>query len=145
MEPHSSKTCSQSYSHQTLMLNVEYIKQVKETKLLGITIDNELTWKQHINKICIKMGGVLASVKRCASFLNQHALKLITQALLLSNLDYCPTVRSNANVELIGKLQKNPESSSTCSTEKNRANVKQMHKELVICEGPTDVFSDYFY
>lgn len=127
------------------MVNVEYIKQVKETKLLGITIDNELTWKQHINKICIKMGGVLASVKRCASFLNQHALKLITQALLLSNLDYCPTVWSNANVELIGKLQKNPESSSTYSTEKNRANVKQMHKELVICEGPTDVFSDYFY
>lgn len=113
------------------MVNDGYIKQVKETKLLGITIDNELTWKQHINKICIKMGGVLASIKRCASFLNQHALKLITQALLLSNLDYCPTVWSNANVELIGKLQKIQNGAARTVLKRNyRANVKQMHKEL---------------
>ena len=28
------------------------IKEVKSTKLLGITIDNKLSWKYHIDNIC---------------------------------------------------------------------------------------------
>lgn len=39
-----------------IRINDISINQVQETKLLGITIDNKLSWKKHINKILATMG-----------------------------------------------------------------------------------------
>lgn len=114
-----------------LMVGNEFIKQVQETKLLGVTIDNKLTWEQHVNKMCVKMGGVIASIKRCAPFLGQKVLKQLTQSLLLSNLDYCPTVWSNAKSDMIDKLQKIQNRAARLVLKRDyRANVREMHKDL---------------
>lgn len=88
-----------------IRINVISINQVQETKLLGITIDNKLSWKKHINKILAKMGNGISVIRRYATFLTQNATKTATQTLILSNLDYCPAVWSNANVDMINKLQ----------------------------------------
>ena len=44
----------------------EIVKQVSETKLLGITIDNKLSWDTHINKLSKKIScatGILSRIK----------------------------------------------------------------------------------
>ena len=47
----------------------EIIKQVSETKFLGITIDNKLSWDTHINKLSKKLS--------CATgILNQNYIKI---------------------------------------------------------------------
>ncbi len=40
------------------------ICQVQETKLLGIIIDNKLSWKKHINNIIAQMGNGISVVRR---------------------------------------------------------------------------------
>lgn len=114
-----------------LFIKDECIQQVSEAKMLGVIIDDKLSWKQHINKISIRMCGIMASVKRCAPFLHQSALKQLFQALLLSNLDYCPIIWSNANADLIDKLQKTQNRAARIILNRDyRANVKQMHIDL---------------
>lgn len=97
-----------------LTINNIGINQVQETKLLGIVIDSKLSWTNHINKITAKMGCAISVIRRCANSLTQKATKQVTQALILSNLDYCPAVWSNATADMIKKITKNTEQSSAC-------------------------------
>lgn len=53
--------------------------------------EKTLSWSKYINKITAKMGSVISVIKRCATFLTPKATKQVTQALILSNLDYCPS------------------------------------------------------
>ena len=107
------------------------IKQVQETKLLGVVIDDKLTWKTHINKMVNKMGSGISVIRRCKAYLTPKSTKLIMQALILSNLDYCPVVWSNVMAAIINKLQKVQNRAARivlgCDL---RTNVIKMHRNL---------------
>jgi hypothetical protein len=75
-------------------MNGVVLEQVERTKLLGITLDYKLS--KHIDSMVVKMGRGLAVVKRCSAFLTPHSKKQVLQALVWSNLDYCPVVWSSA-------------------------------------------------
>ena len=53
----------------------------------------------------VKMGRGLAVIKRCSAFLIPHSKKLLLQALVLSNLDYCRVLWSSAARKDIVRLQ----------------------------------------
>ena len=42
-------------------MNGVAVEQVKETKLLGITLDCKLSWSKHIDSMVVKMGRVAAA------------------------------------------------------------------------------------
>ena len=114
-----------------IKLNDISIKQVHETKLLGVTVDNTLSWKKHICHIIAKMGRGISIIRRHASYMDQRTLKIITQSLILSHLDYCPAVWSNANNELLNKLQcMQNRAARTVLKCGNRTNIVSMHKKL---------------
>ena len=81
------------------------IKQVEETKLLGVIIESKLSWDKHIQRVVTKMGNTLSVIKRCAKYLTKQTIKQVIQALVLSHLDYCSTVWSNTSLGNIRKLQ----------------------------------------
>ena len=81
------------------------ITQVDETKLLGVTLDSQLTWSTHIENITKKMGGGLSMIRRCAEFLTPASAVQVIQALVISHLDYCPAVWSSAAKKDLRKLQ----------------------------------------
>ena len=63
-EPNSNKddTCARttayipkSHVSKTLYINNHPIRQVKETKFLGVIIDDKLDWSAHIDYICKKL------------------------------------------------------------------------------------------
>ena len=61
---HSSKL----KPNQSLRIKIDdvYIKQVDSTKYLGITFDSNLTWRSHINELCLKLSktvGILSKVR----------------------------------------------------------------------------------
>ena len=41
-----------------LVMNGVAVKQVEETKLLGVTLDCKLSWSKHIDSMVAKMGEV---------------------------------------------------------------------------------------
>lgn len=51
------------------------------------------------------MGRGIACFKRCSSFFTPESRVLVTQALVLSHLDYCSTIWSGADKKHLSKLQ----------------------------------------
>lgn len=81
------------------------IEQVQEANLLGVTLDGQLSWERHIENIVKKMGRGISCIRRCCFFLTPASRVLVTQALVLSHLDYCSAVWSGADKKDLSKLK----------------------------------------
>ncbi len=94
-------------SDQKLVLSLHgaAIEQVREAKLLGITIDETLSWSIHIRNIVSKMSKSISNIRKCACFLTDTTIKLVIQSLVLSHSDYCPAIWSGTSKEELAKLQ----------------------------------------
>ena len=51
------------------------------------------------------MGAGISVIKRCAKMLTNNSVRQVTQALILSNIDYCPSVWSSASKNKIKQVQ----------------------------------------
>ena len=51
-------------SNLNICVNNTQIKRVLHTKSLGITIDENLTWKNHVDVICKKISSGIGALKR---------------------------------------------------------------------------------
>ena len=85
------------------MNNVE-IEQVEVTKLLGVTLDCKLSWPKHIDTTEAKMRRSPSIIKHCSAFLTTLSTRQVLQALVLSQLDYCSVLWSDATKKDLGKL-----------------------------------------
>ena len=81
-------------SNEQLNLNLDYliIKTSKSEKLLGINIDNFVTFNEHVSKLCKKASQKLHAIVRISSYLNKNKLRLIMNAFFSSQFGYCPLV-----------------------------------------------------
>ena len=113
----SKTTCMTIGSRQKLnglnelKLSVDDINivNVESQKLLGIHIDNNLTWKTHIDKTCKKLVSKLFLLKRIQYYLTFEMKQLFYNAYITPIFDYgCVTwQRANtADISRIIKLQK---------------------------------------
>ena len=114
-----------------LSLGDKPVEQVKTAKLLGITLDPRLSWSEHIDNIVTKMARGTAMTRKCAKYVTPNILNQVIQSLVLSQLDYCPSIWSSAAKKDLSKLQiaqnKAARLALHCSI---RTNVQSMHKKL---------------
>ena len=61
-------------------------------KLLGINIDNKLTFEQHVDSLCNKASQKLNALARLAQYMSFEQRKLIMNSFITSQLSYCPLV-----------------------------------------------------
>ena len=73
-------------------INGKVLKTKSEVLLLGITLDNRLTFDIHIGNICKKAAKQLNALKRLAYCLNYMQRKILVQSFITSNFNYCPVV-----------------------------------------------------
>ena len=73
----------------SLLVGKEPIKGSKSVKLLGITIDNELNFNEHVSNICDKVSQKLHILARVAVFINTDKLKILMKAFIESQFNYC--------------------------------------------------------
>ena len=83
--------------NQTLSIEInnQKIDKVKCTKFLGFYIDDELSWKYHIDQITAKiskMTGIMARARHCLSI---QTLKTIYNTMLYPYLTYCSIIWSS--------------------------------------------------
>jgi len=63
------------------------IIQTNFVKFLGITVDNVLSWKQHIDTVIPKLNKVCYIIRRSKLYLSHAALKMVYYAFFsLSNV-----------------------------------------------------------
>ena len=75
-----------------LTINDILIENVTVQKLLGVYIDNTLSWKSQITKICSKLNSKIALLKRISYYLTYDMKLLFYNAYIMSTFDYCCTV-----------------------------------------------------
>ena len=61
-----------------------------QEKLLGITIDNKLTFEHHIAGLCQKASNKLYALSLIAPFMDQGKLKYLMRAFINSQIQYFP-------------------------------------------------------
>ena len=64
------------------------IEQVNEFNFLGITLDQNITWKPHITKMAIKIARVIGVLNKLKHIFPQHILLTIYNSLIQPHLIY---------------------------------------------------------
>ena len=76
----------------SLNIDQQLITGSNSVKLLGITIDNKLSFDEHISKLCKKASLKLPALSRVSSYLITDKLKVILKAFIESQFGYCPLI-----------------------------------------------------
>ena len=87
-----------------LHINGNIINRVRYYKFLGITIDEKLNWKKHINNIANKLSKVVSIIHKLKYSLTIKSLKLIYNTFFLPHLNYCNTVWSTTYIYNLNRL-----------------------------------------
>ena len=74
----------------TLSIKIEgiTIEKVNSFNFLGITLNENMSWKNHINNIGRKISKIIGTMCRIKKFVNTHILLKIYNSLILSHLHY---------------------------------------------------------
>ena len=77
-----------------LTANIDGNSITSETEqvLLGITIDSNLSFENHINSLCRKASAKLSALARIAGFMNITKRRMIMKSFITSQFGYCPLI-----------------------------------------------------
>jgi len=93
----------------TLLLNKRAIQQKNYVKYLGILIDSQLTFKEHIMAVSKKTSRITGAMYRIRKFVNDKTLSMIYYSLIYPHLLYGVPIWGNADnvyIDSLLKLQK---------------------------------------
>ena len=79
-------------SRATATIDNSYIESEDEQVLLGITIDSNLTFKNHINSICKNANQKLDAFARIAPYMNIQKRRTIMKYFVTSQFSCCPLI-----------------------------------------------------
>ena len=75
-----------------LIINSIIINESNSVKLPGITIDNILTFSEHIKNFCCNASYKLYALRRIRKYLTQNQAKLLYNAFINSQFHYAPII-----------------------------------------------------
>ena len=96
----------ESHQRDIILEDNVIVKSVNSVKLLGVTIDNKLRFKEHISTMCQKAGKQMGALARLSNVFNQETKMLLMQSFILSHFLYCSVVYHYCSRSDIIKLEK---------------------------------------
>ena len=101
---HQSKNSFWKNIDLTVKIGKTVIKKTNSYKYLGINIDRNLNWSEHIETIKTKLQKTLGVLYKTRHFLNEKALYLIFNSLFMSNVRYGLLCWGRANKKCINDI-----------------------------------------
>ena len=89
----------------SLNINNIEIEKVQNFTFLGLTIDENLSWKSHIMKTGGKIAKIIGIMSRLKHFIPRNILLSIYNALILPHLNYSLLTWGYGNLNRLIKLQ----------------------------------------
>ena len=139
--PHPNKTKVLIFSKRSqisafenrapLKLNNDEVHYVDSYKCLGFTLDQQLSYSQHLKEMCRKIHRGLAIMRRVESFIPRDSLIRLADSLVNTHLDYCSPLLHNFSgnqLESLLKLQK--QCARTIFSVSKRSHCKPLFIEL---------------
>ena len=143
----------------TITIYDNQVSQVTTAKSLGVTIDNKLDWRSHIDKLTKKVASGIGAIKRIRHLVPQATLLLIYQALIQPHFDYFNFVWGNCGITLQNKVQKLQNRAARVLTNlnydadaghlfellrwKNPASQPQIQRAIMVYKSPHGLAPDY--
>ena len=90
--------------HLWVRVGNELIWESKSEKLLGVTVDNELKFNDHLSNVCKKAGSKVTALARVVRILPFHKRRLILKTFIESQFSYCPLVWMFCSCEMNRKI-----------------------------------------
>ena len=81
------------------------IKTTKKMKILGVNIDNKLTWESHIKKVKRQTHNIITNLARTASVLPLTSRRTLYDALVTPHFNYCDVVWGGTSKKCAKDLQ----------------------------------------
>ena len=75
-------------------------------KLLGITLDNKVTFQEDITKLCKKVSGKIHALSRISNYMEHNKLKILIRTFIKNEFNYCPLTWMFHNRTLNNKINK---------------------------------------
>ena len=125
-----------------LIINSTETEETKQVVLLGITIDNLLTFNEHIDNLCRIANYKLHALRRTRKYLSLKKAKLLCNAFINSQFNYAPLVwmfcRKKQYLKIHHKALKMVYNSNKNYNEllrdNNEFSIHQRHLRALICE-----------
>lgn len=89
-----------------LNLNGNMISATKEIKLLGVTIDRDMCFNSHIQKLCLQSSRQINVLSRLSNMLTLPCKMKILNAFIISNFNYCCLIYHHCNVTDAKRLER---------------------------------------
>ena len=89
-----------------LIMKTNQTEESKKVVLLDITIDNLITFNEHIDNLCRMANYKLHALRRIRKYLSLEKAKLLSNALINSQFNYAPWVRMFCRKKKYLKIQK---------------------------------------
>jgi len=89
-----------------LCFSDQVIQSVSCVRLLGVKIDNRLSFDDHVSSICSKVSLQISALRRIVKFLSLENRISIYNAFIASNFTYCNTVWHFCSNRSLFKLEK---------------------------------------
>ena len=90
--PDKSQLLLNSTDNVSTFIGGHKISNSKIVKLLGISIDNELKFNEHVSKLCKKASQKLHALSRISPYMSEDRRRIIMKAFVQSQFGYCPLV-----------------------------------------------------
>ena len=80
------------YQSATINIDGSIMKSRNFQKLLGVTVDSNFTFEQHINSLCRKSSQKLHPLSRISQYLSLNKKPDLFKTFVTSQFNYCPLV-----------------------------------------------------
>ena len=91
--------------HTSIRLSDGEIRPSKVVRDLGVLIDSQLSFSQHVNIITSKSYSEPRRLKSFRRSLTLHAARTLVNSLVVSRIDYCNCLQAGAPAKITNKLQ----------------------------------------
>ena len=78
------------YEHSLVKINENMIWESSNVKLLGVNIDSNLTFNDHVSFICAKTGRKLTASRRLVTLLKLDQTRILMKSFIDSQFNYFP-------------------------------------------------------
>ena len=96
---------NQTSKLKQFFLGNDVVEVALSVKLLGIHIDDQLSFNEHISNICKSASKQLNALVKLKCFLGFEERKVLINSFILSNFNYCPLIWSISTVKSLNKVE----------------------------------------
>ena len=111
----------------------KHLKRVNSCKFLGLTINEHLSWKPHMQWLLQKLRSSYHVINKVKQYLDKSSLLTLYHSLINSYVQYCVISWCHGNASMIQKLQKvSTKAINLINTKQKNSNDFQQHNLLTV-------------